>query len=159
MAPAIVLGSASQGTSVTVDHLGRMERGLYIAASGMIAEMVRQDQVSNDLANTSTAGYKGDRATQQSFNQMLLSNTLTGQPVGTMALGTRVDSIVTDMTQGALYCPLFRRKRLAIRQVLRTWPPRTRLYGSAKWPRPVAATPKGRSCSGAAYEASDQPCR
>jgi flagellar basal-body rod protein FlgF len=79
-----------------------MERGLYIAAAGMIAETVRQDQVSNDLANTSTPGYKGDRATQQSFNQMLLSNTLTGQPVGTIALGTRIDSIVTNMTQGAL---------------------------------------------------------
>ena len=28
-----------------------MERGLYIAAAGMVAEMVRQDQISNDLAN------------------------------------------------------------------------------------------------------------
>ena len=27
-----------------------MERGLYIAASGMIAEQIRQDQISNDLA-------------------------------------------------------------------------------------------------------------
>jgi len=102
MAPAIVLGSASQGTSVTVDHLGRMERGLYIAASGMIAEMVRQDQVANDLANASTPGYKADHSTQQSFNQVLLSNTLTGQPVGTLSLGTRIDSTVTDLTQGAI---------------------------------------------------------
>jgi flagellin len=28
-----------------------MERGLYIAASGMLAEQVRQDQIANDLAN------------------------------------------------------------------------------------------------------------
>jgi flagellar basal-body rod protein FlgG len=27
-----------------------MERGLYIAAAGMVAEMVRQDQIANDLA-------------------------------------------------------------------------------------------------------------
>src|SRR5947209_15718445 len=95
-------GSASQGTSLTVDHSGRMERGLYIAASGMVAEMVRQDQVANDLANASTPGYKADRSTQQSFNRMLLSNTLTGQPVGTLSLGTRIDSIVTDLTPGPI---------------------------------------------------------
>jgi flagellin len=28
-----------------------MERGLYIAASGMLAEQVRQDQIANDLAS------------------------------------------------------------------------------------------------------------
>ncbi|MEA2467721.1 MAG: flagellar basal-body rod protein FlgF, partial [Thermoleophilaceae bacterium] len=44
-----------------------MERGLYIAASGMLSEMVRQDQIANDLANASTPGYKSDRATQRSF--------------------------------------------------------------------------------------------
>jgi flagellar basal-body rod protein FlgG len=27
-----------------------MERGLYIAAAGMMAEQVRQDQIANDLA-------------------------------------------------------------------------------------------------------------
>ena len=37
-----------------------MERGLYIAASGMVAEMARQDLIANDLANASTAGYKSD---------------------------------------------------------------------------------------------------
>src|SRR5947209_9176084 len=94
--------SRTQGSGAAVDHPGRMERGLYIAAAGMVAEMVRQDQVTNDLANASTPGYKADRSTQQSFNQMLLSNTLTGQPVGTLALGTRIDSVVTDLTQGPI---------------------------------------------------------
>ena len=28
-----------------------MERGLYIAASGMLAQQVRQDQIANDLAS------------------------------------------------------------------------------------------------------------
>ena len=31
-----------------------MDRGLYLAASGMLAEQVRQDQIANDLANAST---------------------------------------------------------------------------------------------------------
>jgi flagellar basal-body rod protein FlgF len=75
-----------------------MDRGIYIAASGMVTEMVRQDQIANDLANTSTPGYKQDRVSQSAFGAMLLSNTQTGQPVGTIALGTLVSKQVTDMT-------------------------------------------------------------
>jgi flagellar basal-body rod protein FlgG len=75
-----------------------MERGLYIAASGMLSEMVRQDQIANDLANASTPGYKSDRATQRSFGDMLLANSVTGQTVGPLGLGSRIDSIVTDTT-------------------------------------------------------------
>jgi flagellar basal-body rod protein FlgF len=73
-----------------------MERGLYIAASGMLSEMVRQDQIANDLANASTPGYKSDRATQRSFGDMLLSNSVTGQEVGPLGMGSQVDSITTD---------------------------------------------------------------
>ena len=51
-----------------------MDRGLYLAASGMLAEQVRQNQIANDLANASTPGYKADRTTQQSFGQLLLTN-------------------------------------------------------------------------------------
>src|SRR4051812_18190057 len=75
-----------------------MERGLYIAASGMLSEMVRQDQIANDLANASTPGYKADRATQRSFGDILLANSVTGQPVGPLGLGSQIDSIVTDTT-------------------------------------------------------------
>jgi flagellar basal-body rod protein FlgF len=75
-----------------------MERGLYIAASGMLAEMVRQDQIANDLANASTPGYKADRATQRSFGDMLLSNTVTGQQIGPLGLGSQIDSVTTDTT-------------------------------------------------------------
>jgi flagellar basal-body rod protein FlgF len=73
-----------------------MERGLYIAASGMLAEMVRQDQIANDLANASTPGYKADRATQRSFGDILLSNTVSGQTIGPLGLGSRIDTIKTD---------------------------------------------------------------
>jgi flagellar basal-body rod protein FlgF len=75
-----------------------MDRGLYIAASGMLAELVRQDQISNDLANASTPGYKPDRSTQRSFQDLLLTNTQTGQPVGSLGLGAQIDSIQTDMS-------------------------------------------------------------
>jgi flagellar basal-body rod protein FlgF len=75
---------------------GYMERGLYIAASGMLTEMVRQDQIANDLANASTPGYKSDRATQRSFGDILLANSVTGQTVGPLGLGSQIDRIVTD---------------------------------------------------------------
>jgi flagellar basal-body rod protein FlgF len=79
-----------------------MERGLYIAASGMLAEMVRQDQIANDLANASTPGYKPDRATQRSFGQLLLHNTRTGRLVGPLGLGVRIDGVRTDLSPGPL---------------------------------------------------------
>lgn len=75
-----------------------MERGLYIAASGMLSEMVRQDQIANDLANASTPGYKADRSTQSSFGDMLLANSVTGQTVGPLGLGSQIDTVTTDVT-------------------------------------------------------------
>jgi flagellar basal-body rod protein FlgF len=73
-----------------------MDRGLYIAASGMLSEMVRQDLISNDLANVSTAGYKADRAVQHSFGDMLLKNSRTGQNIGPLGEGAE---IVAQRTQ------------------------------------------------------------
>jgi flagellar basal-body rod protein FlgF len=75
-----------------------MERGLYIAASGMLAEQVRQDLIAHDLANASTTGYKPDRVASKSFGEMLLSDTRNGQPVGALGLGTQIDRQVTDMS-------------------------------------------------------------
>src|SRR5882672_12115109 len=76
------------------------ERGLYIAASGMLAELVRQDQLANDLANASTPGYKADRAAQASFGELLLENSATGQPIGPLGLGVHIAELKTDLAQG-----------------------------------------------------------
>jgi flagellar basal-body rod protein FlgG len=75
-----------------------MERGLYIAASGMVSEMARQDLIANNLANASTPGYKADRAVQGSFGDLLLSNTATGAQVGPLGLGSRIERQVTDLS-------------------------------------------------------------
>jgi flagellar basal-body rod protein FlgG len=75
-----------------------MDRGLYIAASGMLAEQVRQDQIANDLANSATPGYKADRTTQTSFNSLLLANSVTGQVVGPQGTAVEVDKVSTDFT-------------------------------------------------------------
>jgi flagellar basal-body rod protein FlgF len=79
-----------------------MDTGLYIAAQGMLAEQVRQDQLSNNLSNASTPGYKPQMAEQQSFHGLLLQNTLTGQTIGSIQTGVTVKSVVTDTTPDAL---------------------------------------------------------
>jgi flagellar basal-body rod protein FlgF len=73
-----------------------MDRGLYIAASGMLAEQLRQDQIANDLANASTAGYKADRTAQRTFGDLLLSNSENGAVVGGQSTAVQVDRVETD---------------------------------------------------------------
>jgi flagellar basal-body rod protein FlgG len=75
-----------------------MDRGLYIAASGMLAEQIRQDQIANDLANASTPGYKPDRTTQANFGELLLTNSVTGETVGSQGTAVEVDQVRTDFT-------------------------------------------------------------
>jgi flagellar basal-body rod protein FlgF len=79
-----------------------MDRGLYIAASGMLAEQIRQDQIANDLANASTPGYKADRTAQRTFNDLLLANSATGATVGPQSTAVQVDTIETDFTPAPL---------------------------------------------------------
>jgi flagellar basal-body rod protein FlgG len=79
-----------------------MERGLYIAASGMLSEQTRQDLISHDLANASTPGYKPDRVASRSFGEMLLNDTSSGRPIGALGLGTQIARQVTDMTAAPL---------------------------------------------------------
>jgi flagellar basal-body rod protein FlgG len=75
-----------------------MDRGLYIAASGMLAEQVRQDQIANDLANASTPGYKADRTSQRTFGDLMLANSTTGGRIGSQSTAVQVEAVQTDWT-------------------------------------------------------------
>jgi flagellar basal-body rod protein FlgG len=79
-----------------------MDLGLYIAATGMVAQQVRQDQLSNDLANASTPGYKPDESTQHNFGEVLLANTEGGQAVGSVDEGVALGKTYTDMTPASV---------------------------------------------------------
>jgi flagellar basal-body rod protein FlgF len=79
-----------------------MDLGLNIASAGMLAEQVQEDQLSNDLANASTPGFKASSSVQQSFGDMLLYNTSSGQYVGSVATGVEVKKGTTDLAQGPL---------------------------------------------------------
>jgi flagellar basal-body rod protein FlgG len=80
-----------------------MDSGLYIAASGMLAEMVRQEQISNSLANVNTPGFKADRATQAGFGELLLQNTQTGASVGRLSLGVEIAETSTDLAPAGIH--------------------------------------------------------
>ena len=68
----------------------------------MLAELERQQRIASDLANVSTAGYKRDRVSQQSFGELLLTNEATGETVGRLGTGPRIVAVETDLAQAAL---------------------------------------------------------
>lgn len=87
-----------------------MIRGLYTSASGMLAEMVRNDVTANNLANINTTGYKKDTALFKSFPEILVQRVndqkqtdVNPRPaIGTMGTGTIVDEVITSHEQGQL---------------------------------------------------------
>jgi flagellar basal-body rod protein FlgF len=79
-----------------------VERGLFVAASGMLADQVRQDVIANNLANANTAGFKGDRAVASAFASMLLQEVGSGARIGQLGLGVRVDGVNVDYSQGGM---------------------------------------------------------
>jgi flagellar basal-body rod protein FlgG len=82
-----------------------MIRGIYTAASGMMAEAVRNDSIANNLANVNTAGFKKDVAVTKDFASMLIQrvNDGTEAPViGSMGTGVVVDEIATIHSSGMM---------------------------------------------------------
>jgi flagellar basal-body rod protein FlgG len=79
-----------------------MDVGLNIASAGMLAEQVQEDQISNDLANASTPGYKASSSVQQSFGSLLLQNTANGQAIGSIDTGVAVSKGQTNLSQGPM---------------------------------------------------------
>jgi flagellar basal-body rod protein FlgG len=68
----------------------------------MMADQLRQDVIANNLANATTPGYKGDRAVGQESFALKLEEVTTGDPVGTLGLGSQIAEVATDTSQGAL---------------------------------------------------------
>jgi flagellar basal-body rod protein FlgF len=79
-----------------------MDLGLNIASAGMLAEQVQEDQISNDLANASTPGYKASSSVQQSFGSLLLQNTANGQTIGSVDTGVEISKGKTNLSQGPM---------------------------------------------------------
>lgn len=82
-----------------------MIRGLYSAASGMMAEAERTDVISNNLANANTPGFKKDIAVTKDFADILIQRVNDGADapiIGSMGTGVMVDEVATSYTAGTV---------------------------------------------------------
>jgi flagellar basal-body rod protein FlgF len=86
-----------------------MIRSLYTAVSGLITLENQQANINNNIANANTTGFKTDTLVSKSFDEVLLQNRdkLVGnknvtQKLGTISLGSAIDTISTSFTQGTL---------------------------------------------------------
>jgi flagellar basal-body rod protein FlgG len=90
-------------------------RGLYTGASGMNAQQIRLDAISNNLANVDTDGYKRDEAVHKSFASLLLrrlnddgvalnpfGSSDLAPVVGKIGTGVENNELFTEFEQGAL---------------------------------------------------------
>ena len=85
-----------------------MLRGLYTAWTGMVNEQKRMDVLSNNMANSTTVGYKLDKSTSQAFDQVLGikirdgSEAYHNQAIGHLSLGVKIGETYTDHAQGSI---------------------------------------------------------
>jgi len=92
-----------------------MIRGLYTGASGMMAQQVRLDAISNNLANADTDGYKKDVAVHKAFPELLMrrlqDDGMVKIPVGSLdyapvigkiGLGVESNELFTEFSQGSM---------------------------------------------------------
>lgn len=84
-----------------------MLRGLYTAYTGMMNQQRRMDVVTNNLANSTTIGYKKEGATSQSFDEVFgikakdVTNGYLDSVIGKMSLGVKVGETYTNYGQGS----------------------------------------------------------
>lgn len=79
-----------------------MDRGLYIAASGLLANEQYLNVIGNNLANADTPGFKGDNVTEANFGDLLLQNLQTGATIGPLSEGDYIKNSGADLSQGTL---------------------------------------------------------
>ena len=84
-----------------------MFKGFYNLTSGMLSQGRRLDVVSNNMTNISTAGYKADRYTDSTFQDVLISrvgnkNKAVSTEMGEETYILAPSELVTDFTQGSM---------------------------------------------------------
>lgn len=84
-----------------------MVKGLYTAYTGMLNEQHRMDTLTNNLANTDTAGFKKEGATAQAFDDLMgvkikdTSEWNIPKRMGILNMGVKIGENYTDYSQGA----------------------------------------------------------
>lgn len=84
-----------------------MLRGLYTAYTGMLNQQKRLEVTTNNLANSTTVGFKKEGSTSQSFDEYLAikikdsSEGYIRRGIGNVALGVKIGETYTNYTQGS----------------------------------------------------------
>ena len=87
-----------------------MIRSLYTAASGMLLTLRQQDVVADNIANSSTVGYKADQSAQTAFAGVLARRVASAdgpvpgrvdEVIGQVGTGAFVENVRTYLGQGA----------------------------------------------------------
>lgn len=86
-----------------------MIRSLYTSVSGLITLEKKQANINNNIANANTIGFKTDNLVTKSFDEVMIQNKdkVVGgrnvvQKLGTISLGSEIDTVSTSFTQGSL---------------------------------------------------------
>lgn len=86
-----------------------MVRSLWTGATGMVAQQLNVDNISNNLANVNTTGYKSEMMEFKSLlyqtiqTKTTTQNGTTNKPIGAeVGLGVRNSSIMSIFTQGGV---------------------------------------------------------
>lgn len=82
-----------------------MLRGIYSAASGMIYNQYKEDVSANNIANSTTTGYKQDSVYTEPFPEVSIQDSaLPGgnKVIGSLSLGVMPGWTSTDFTEGAI---------------------------------------------------------
>lgn len=86
-----------------------MIRGLYIAASGMLTKQAQQENLSNNIANINTPGFKKDKVALKTFEEVLIQNrdrSIGGKnfknKLGFLDYGVGIDANKTFFNQGII---------------------------------------------------------
>ena len=77
-----------------------MIRGLYTALSGVVSAMSRQAVVADNIANSSTVGFKQSRTAQDDFGLQIMN--AVGPELGELGTGAAATGLKLDTSQGPL---------------------------------------------------------
>lgn len=84
-----------------------MVKGLYTAYTGMVQQQNRLDVITNNLANSSTTGYKKEGCSTVAFDEVLAvkikdgSEAYLNRGIGHMSMGAKIGETYTDYSQGS----------------------------------------------------------
>ena len=84
-----------------------MFKGFYTAASGMLTQQRKTEMLSNNMANSTTPGFKADQSSIRAFPELLQqrlgekgAQTVDKSPIGSLSTGVYMQEATPNFTQG-----------------------------------------------------------